>query len=183
MATAKFNPNKLPDFIKIDDIMSGRIDPQLIYQELNRLKVELNILRNDMNNFLKVLIDIPTNANGDINEHEYFKIISSRLKTLKETINEYCLEYNRLLPIINLAQIKLGHEVEILPLPNNNKANSNTANGNTGSTTTNGMVNNNNINSKRNSVVKNAGSNATIPTTSTANGGKAGANVNQPIVL
>ncbi|KAK6198695.1 uncharacterized protein RJT21DRAFT_50599 [Scheffersomyces amazonensis] len=194
MATAKYNPNKLPDLIKIDDITSGKIDPQLIYQELNRLKVELNILRNDMNNFLRVLIDIPTNANGDVNEHEYFKVIASRLKTLKETINEYCLEYNKLLPIINLAQIKLGHEVEILPPPTSNRpsvagglvntitatntptipaTNISTPSTTTGATPTATATTpaiNSNTNTKRNSVTK-SGPN------------KPGANVNQPIVI
>lgn len=103
--------SKLPDIIKIDDISSGRIDPNLIYQELERLKVEINILRNDMSLLLKALATIPDNQS----QQEYYKIIVLRLRTVQNSIKEYCVEYNKLLPIINLSQIKLGHEVEILP--------------------------------------------------------------------
>lgn len=103
--------SKLPDIIKIDDISSGKIDPNLIYQELERLKVEINILRNDMSLFLKALATIPENQS----QQEYYKIIVLRLRTVQSSIKEYCVEYNKLLPIINLSQIKLGHEVEILP--------------------------------------------------------------------
>lgn len=105
------NDSKLPDQIKIDDISSGKIDPELIYQELERLKVEINILRNDMSLFLKALATIPENQS----QQEYYKIITLRLRTVQNSIKEYCVQYNKLLPIINLSQIKLGHEVEILP--------------------------------------------------------------------
>lgn len=32
------NENKLPDILKIDEITSGKVDPQLIYDEIERLK-------------------------------------------------------------------------------------------------------------------------------------------------
>lgn len=103
--------SKLPDTIKIDDITSGKIDPQLIYDEIDRLKAEINILRNDMSLFLKALATIPSNQS----QQEYYKLVVSRLKTVQISIKEYCEKYNKLLPIINLAQIKLGHEVEAPP--------------------------------------------------------------------
>ena len=31
---------------------------------------------------------------------------------MQDSIDDYCEKYNKLLPIINLAQIKLGHDVE-----------------------------------------------------------------------
>ncbi|CAK9441285.1 uncharacterized protein LODBEIA_P51540 [Lodderomyces beijingensis] len=99
---------KLPNSIKIDDITSGRIDPKLIYEEIERLKAEINILRNDMSSFLKALATIPENGS----QQEYYGTVILRLQTMQQSINEYCERYNKLLPIINLAQIKLGHEVE-----------------------------------------------------------------------
>ncbi|RLV88997.1 hypothetical protein JA1_005406 [Spathaspora sp. JA1] len=101
----------LPDQIKIDDITTGKIDPQLIYAEIDRLKLEINILRNDMAQFVTALAVIPENQS----QLEYFQIIHSRLTTVQQSIIEYCEKYNKLLPIINLAQIKLGHDVEAPP--------------------------------------------------------------------
>ncbi|ODV77807.1 uncharacterized protein CANTADRAFT_53986 [Suhomyces tanzawaensis NRRL Y-17324] len=101
---------KLPDPIRIDDVTSGKIDPTLIYNELDRLKLEINILRNDMSLFVKALATIPQNQS----QQEYYTVVLLRLKTVQNSIKEYCIQYNKLLPIINLAQIKLGHEVEIL---------------------------------------------------------------------
>ncbi|KAI5970316.1 hypothetical protein CANMA_000669 [Candida margitis] len=103
---------KLPESIKIDDITSGRIDPQLIYDEIERLKAEINILRNDMSSFLQALATVPANNSSQ----EYFRTTMSRLETIQKSISEYCERYNKLLPIINLAQIKLGHEVEAPPV-------------------------------------------------------------------
>ncbi|KAI5965821.1 uncharacterized protein KGF55_001184 [Candida pseudojiufengensis] len=102
---------KLPDSIKIDDITSGKIDPKLIYEEIERLKAETNILRNDMSSFLRALTTTPK----DNSQKEFFQTIITRLATIQQSINEYCERYNKLLPIINLAQIKLGHEVEAPP--------------------------------------------------------------------
>ena len=113
----KFNKNgdalrpKLPDLIKIDDITSGRIDPNLIYEEIEMLKAEINVLRNDMSSFLKALATIPE----DGSRNEYYQNVIQRLQTVQNDIAEYCERYNKLLPIINLAQIKLGHEVEAPP--------------------------------------------------------------------
>lgn len=103
--------SELPEVIKIDDITSGKIEPEVIYQEMDRLKSEINVLRNDMSSFLKTLATIPE-GNG---QQDYYRSISEKLKTLQFSIKDYCNQYNRLLPIINLAQIKLGHEVEIMP--------------------------------------------------------------------
>ncbi|KAI3405552.2 hypothetical protein KGF56_001570 [Candida oxycetoniae] len=102
---------KLPNSIKIDDITSGRIDPQLIYDEIERLKAEINILRNEMSMFLKALATIPETGS----QQEYYETIIRRLQTVQQSIVQYCERYNKLLPIINLAQIKLGHEVEAPP--------------------------------------------------------------------
>ncbi|KAI5955058.1 hypothetical protein KGF54_001619 [Candida jiufengensis] len=102
---------KLPDSIKIDDITSGKIDPKLIYEEIERLKAETNILRNDMSSFLRALTVIPK----DHSQKEFYQNIITRLSIIQQSINEYCERYNKLLPIINLAQIKLGHEVEAPP--------------------------------------------------------------------
>lgn len=102
---------KLPELIKIDDITSGKVDPKVINDELERLKVEINILRNDMTQFIKALATIPPNQS----QQEYYQLVAHRLKTIQQSIKDYCVQYNKLLPIINLAQIKLGHEVESLP--------------------------------------------------------------------
>lgn len=104
---------KFPDIIKIDDISSGKIDPELIFEELERLKVEVNILRNDLSLFLQALAVIPENRS----QQEYYNVLTLRLKAVQKGIKEYASEYNKLLPIINLSQIKLGHEVEVLPTP------------------------------------------------------------------
>ena len=102
------NERKLPDILKIDEITSGKIDPQLIYDEIERLKAEINTLRNDMSLFLQALATIPPNQS----QTEYYKLVVSRLKQVQDSIDDYCEKYNKLLPIINLAQIKLGHDVE-----------------------------------------------------------------------
>lgn len=100
----------LPETIKIDDIASGKIDPDTIYAELDRLKVEVNILRNDMSLLIKALGTIPENQN----QQEYYNTLAQRVQTVKAAIKDYCVQYNRLLPILNLALIKLGQDVEIL---------------------------------------------------------------------
>lgn len=112
---------QLPEVIKIDDITSGKIDPTVIYQEIERLKYEINILRNDMSLFIKSLATIPEG----FNQQEYYKNVARRLQVLQNTIKEYCVQYNRLLPIINLSQIKLGHEVEVTPQQNSSKPDKN----------------------------------------------------------
>lgn len=94
--------------IKIDDIASGRIDSKVIFDELERLKAEVNILRNDMSLFLKQLASIPEKHS----QQEYQNALQQRLTQVQNTIKEYCARYNRLLPIINLSQIKLGQEPE-----------------------------------------------------------------------
>lgn len=153
--------SKLPDIIKIDDISSGRIDPNLIYQELERLKVEINILRNDMSLFLKALATIPDNQS----QQEYYKIIVLRLRTVQNSIKEYCVEYNKLLPIINLSQIKLGHEVEILPQNRTNASNQKTPD------------------IKQEPKKSNTSNKATALATTDSQNTKNGLNSNQPIVL
>lgn len=153
--------SNLPEVIRIDDISSEKIDPQLIYQELERLKVEINILRNDMSLFLKALATIPESRS----QQEYYKIIVLRLHTVQASIKDYCVQYNRLLPIINLSQIKLGHEVEILPQTNNP--------GNQKSSGTNGNQKRSNVLSNKTSVTANGNTHTT----------KNGTNVNEPIVL
>lgn len=94
--------------IKIDDIASGRVDSKAIFDELERLKAEVNILRNDMSLFLKQLASIPDKHS----QQDYQNALQQRLAQVQNTIKEYCARYNRLLPIINLSQIKLGQEPE-----------------------------------------------------------------------
>lgn len=101
----------LPDLIKIDDITSGKIDPLVVNEELERLKLEINTLRHDMTLFIKAIATIGPNQS----QQEYYQLVSLRLKRIQQSIKDYCAQYNKLLPIINLAQIKLGHEVESLP--------------------------------------------------------------------
>lgn len=159
MSTTHRDP-RLPDVIKIDDIASGKIEPNLIYNELDRLKVEINILRNDMSLFIKALATIPENQN----EQEYYKVAVLRLKTVQSSIKEYCVQYYKLLPIINLAQIRLGHEVEIIPqnktptLPNasakfNTKSSSNKTNN---SRKSNDLTKNGSISSVKSNSTENA---------------------------
>lgn len=100
----------LPDSIKIDDIASGRIDPHTIYTELERLKLEINVLRSDMLVFLKALATIPENQS----QQAYYDNLVTTVQTIRGDIADFCAQYNRLLPIINLTQIKLGHDVEVL---------------------------------------------------------------------
>ncbi|OBA21902.1 hypothetical protein METBIDRAFT_77445 [Metschnikowia bicuspidata var. bicuspidata NRRL YB-4993] len=100
----------LPEQIKIDDITSGRVDPQVIYAELEHLKSEINILRSDMSVFLKALATIPESQSQQV----YYDNLLAKVLTIRLDIKGFCAQYNRLLPIINLTQIKLGHEVEVL---------------------------------------------------------------------
>ncbi|EGW35582.1 uncharacterized protein SPAPADRAFT_58804 [Spathaspora passalidarum NRRL Y-27907] len=132
----------LPDQIKIDDITTGKIDPQLIYAEIDRLKLEINILRNDMAQFIRALAKIPPEQS----QSEYFQIVHSRLTAVQQSINDYCDKYNKLLPIINLAQIKLGHDVEAPPPVRSN-----------GSTASNTLNNTPVINNKTTPVIPNNG--------------------------
>lgn len=104
--------SELPATIKIDDITSGRIEPEVIYAELERLKVEINILRHDMSIFVKTLASIPEGQT----QLAYYANVESKLRVVQKSITDYYAQYVRLLPIINLAQIKLGHEVEIQPV-------------------------------------------------------------------
>ncbi|EMG47067.1 hypothetical protein SBY92_002128 [Candida maltosa Xu316] len=177
--------SKLPNSIKIDDITSGKIDPQSIYDEIDRLKAEINILRNDMSLFLKALATIPSNQS----QQEYYKVVVSRLKTVQVSINEYCEKYNKLLPIINLAQIKLGHDVEAPP-PNKVKSeastNNNTPNmvnkttpvmGNTATPTTTSTASNSGYQSPNGRVGK-----KTTKKASVSNKGMGSSN-SQPIVI
>lgn len=106
--------SELPEVLKIDDITSGKIEPDVIYGEIERLKLEINILRHDMSAFVKALADI----SEDSDQQEYYRTIAMRLKVVQESIKDYCTQYNKLLPIINLSQIKLGHEVEVIPQGN-----------------------------------------------------------------
>ncbi|KAM9930053.1 hypothetical protein OXX59_000812 [Metschnikowia pulcherrima] len=99
----------LPDPIKIDDITSGRIEPQAIHAELERLKSEINVLRSDMSAFLKALATVAEHQS----QQSYYDGLVSKVNAMKSDISEFCAQYNRLLPIINLTQIKLGHEVEV----------------------------------------------------------------------
>lgn len=100
--------SELPAAIRIDDIASSKVDPDTIYKELDRLKVEVNVLRNDMSLFVQALATIPENQS----QQEYYNTLMEKLQTVKAGILEYCVQYNRLVPIINLAQIKLGHDIE-----------------------------------------------------------------------
>lgn len=102
----------LPDIIKIDDVTSGKIDSAVLYSEIERLKVEVNVLRNDMSLFLRTL----ASPSPSQSQQEYYKQLTARLETVLASIHEYSQQYNRLLPVINLAQIRLGHEAEVIPV-------------------------------------------------------------------
>lgn len=103
--------SSLPDVIRIDDVSSGKIDPVLIFNELDRLKAQINLLRGDMASFVKAIATIPQGSSPT----DYQREIYAQLKQLQQHIASYCAEYNKLLPIINLSQIRLGHDVEIVP--------------------------------------------------------------------
>ncbi|KAG7195208.1 uncharacterized protein KQ657_003734 [Scheffersomyces spartinae] len=81
-----------------------------MYDELDRMKIQLNILRNDMLVFIQLLATIPS----DLSQQQYFNSVKLRLFVVQQSIKEYCAQYNKLLPIINLAQIRLGNELEIV---------------------------------------------------------------------
>lgn len=98
----------LPDTIKIDDITSGRIKSEEIYAEIERLKMEINNLRQDMSMFINALASVQPGQN----QLQYYQMVEERLKAVRSRIAEYYEQYSKLLPIINLSQIKLGHEVE-----------------------------------------------------------------------
>lgn len=167
--------DKLPDVIKIDDITSGKIDPQLIYNEIERLKVEINILRNDMALFTKALATIGPNQS----QQQYYKVITQRLKTVQNSIQEYCTQYNMLLPVINLSQIKLGNEVERLPqLPTHPGASTTGLNGKVVSS-----ANTNSNGSKASAPQQNNHTQNENSQTTDMNGDKNGTNAAQPIVL
>lgn len=96
------------DAYKIDDITSGRVAPETLYAEIDQLKMEINLLRNEMSLFLQTLASISDNKS----QHEYYALLVDQTKRVKSAIKEYCAKYNRLLAIINLAQIKLGQDAE-----------------------------------------------------------------------
>lgn len=102
--------SQLPESIKIDDVASGRIEASVIYEELERLKLEINMLRNEISTFVKALVTI----SDDMSQQSYYDSIEQRIFSVREAISKYCVRYNRLIPVINLTQIKLGQNVEIL---------------------------------------------------------------------
>lgn len=91
---------------KIDDITLGRVAPETLYNEIDHLKTEINLLRNGMALFLKALASIGENQS----QHEYYAALADETSNVKQAIKEYCVKYNRLVAIINLAQIKLGQD-------------------------------------------------------------------------
>lgn len=94
---------------KIDDITSARVTPETLYSEIDQLKVEVNLLRNDMSQFLKALATVPENKS----QHEYYAQVMEQTQSVKLAVKEYCAKYNRLAAIINLAQIKLGQDPDM----------------------------------------------------------------------
>lgn len=98
----------LPGAYKIDDIMSGRVSPETLYSEIDTLKAEINLLRNGMSQFLKALATIPEGRG----QQEYYAQLAEQTQHVKAAIKEYCAKYDRLVAIINLAQIKLGQDPE-----------------------------------------------------------------------
>lgn len=117
----------LPDVLRIDDVSSGKIDPVLIFNELDRLKAEINLLRGDMASFVKAIATIPQGHSPT----DYQREIYAQLKQLQQHIQSYCADYNKLLPIINLSQIRLGHDVEIAPPSSKDPSTSSFAQSNT----------------------------------------------------
>lgn len=175
--------SSLPDVIKIDDIASGKIAPEDIYAELDRLKTEINILRNDMTQFVRALAHIPS----DTNQQQYYATVSNRLRTVQKGIKDYCAQYNRLLPVINLSQIKLGHEVEqILQHDRRLSANGNNVN-NSGTASTIGDSNSTLVNPNHPISPPNTAPNQPLtvvnPHPNTGSSANSGANARTPIVL
>lgn len=102
----------IPENVEIDDIVLMKMDSNLIFQEIDRLKLELNKLRDDFFFFIKELAVIPENQS----QKHYFQTVELNFKSVQSSINNYCLQYNKFLPIINHVQLKLGNELE----PDNN---------------------------------------------------------------
>ena len=101
---------KLPDVVNINDVTLGDIDANYVLNELENLKVEISILRNDMSAFLKALATIPNNTS----QQEYYNVIILRLQAMQSLIKDYCVHYNKFLPVINFSQVQLGRDVEVL---------------------------------------------------------------------
>lgn len=96
------------DAYKVDDIVSGRVPPEIVYSDIESLKAEVNLLRSSMSQFLNALATIPENES----QQEYYTLLVHQTQTLKLAIKDYCGKYNRLVAIINLAQIKLGQDTD-----------------------------------------------------------------------
>lgn len=94
---------------KIDDITSGRVSPETLYAEIEQLKTEINLLRNEMSLFLQALATVSDNKS----QQEYYALLMDLTQKVKSAIKDYCAKYNRLLAIINLSQIKLGQDAEV----------------------------------------------------------------------
>lgn len=101
---------KLPDVVNINDVTLGDIDANYVLNELENLKVEISILRNDMSAFLKALATISNSTS----QQEYYNVIILRLQAMQSLIKDYCVHYNKFLPVINFSQVQLGRDVEVL---------------------------------------------------------------------
>lgn len=90
--------------ITIEDIARGHIEPSAVYAELDRLKAEVDVVRNDMLLFLKGLGTI---GDGQ-SQQEYRDILAQRLVRLQESISEYTRQFSMVQEVVETLQAKLG---------------------------------------------------------------------------
>lgn len=96
---------KLPDVVRIEDIEEGRVEPQAVFDELDALKAEINGLRNAMAQFVTALATVPKGQS----QHHYYELVVKKLKNLQAAIAEYLRQYQRLVPLITVAEQRLGN--------------------------------------------------------------------------
>lgn len=97
------------EICKIEDISSGRVPAEEVYQEMERLKTDISLLRTEMAQFLTALATVHENTS----QHAYYAQLATRTAGVRAAIKDYCARYHRLLDVISYSQIKLNQEPEV----------------------------------------------------------------------
>lgn len=95
--------NQRPPF-QLEDIELGRVKPTEVYTEIDRLKTEINGLRNCMAQFVTTLATIPP----DQSQQLYYILVVKKLHQVQQAISEYLKQYECLVPLIQVAESRLG---------------------------------------------------------------------------
>lgn len=89
---------------RLEDIELGRVKPAEVYAEIDRLKTEINGLRNSMAQFVTTLATIPP----DQSQQLYYILVVKKLHQVQQAIADYLKRYECLVPLIQVAEARLG---------------------------------------------------------------------------